>query len=73
MRAPPNKALVAQLDRASDYESEGYRFESCRVRHREEAEQRRSDLRRVFVQIAGIVQREKLSLGLMSCNDGGKY
>jgi hypothetical protein len=27
------RALVAQLDRASDYGSEGYRFESCRVRH----------------------------------------
>src|ERR687897_1719358 len=25
-------ALVAQLDRASDYESEGRRFESCRAR-----------------------------------------
>ena len=27
------KALVAQLDRASDYESEGRAFESLRVRH----------------------------------------
>jgi hypothetical protein len=26
-------APVAQLDRASDYESEGHRFESCRVHH----------------------------------------
>lgn len=26
-------ALVAQLDRASDYESEGWRFESFRARH----------------------------------------
>src|ERR671917_107780 len=26
-------ALVAQPDRASDYESEGRRFESCRARH----------------------------------------
>ena len=26
-------ALVAQLDRASDYESEGRRFESCRARY----------------------------------------
>src|SRR5687767_6608462 len=30
---PKAKALVAQLDRASDYGSEGYKFESCRVRH----------------------------------------
>ena len=27
-------ALVAQLDRASDYGSEGCKFESCRVRHK---------------------------------------
>ena len=26
-------APVAQLDRVSDYESEGHRFESCRARH----------------------------------------
>ena len=26
-------APVAQLDRASDYESEGYRFDSCRAHH----------------------------------------
>ena len=26
-------ALVAQLDRASDFESEGCRFESCPARH----------------------------------------
>ena len=26
-------APVAQLDRASDYGSEGCKFESCRVRH----------------------------------------
>ena len=27
-------ALVAQLDRASDYESEGRRFESCRAHYK---------------------------------------
>jgi hypothetical protein len=27
-------ALVAQLDRASDYESGGRTFESCRARHK---------------------------------------
>jgi hypothetical protein len=38
--APPDgimgilDALVAQPDRASDYESEGRRFESCRARHK---------------------------------------
>jgi hypothetical protein len=37
--APPggimciSDALVAQPDRASDYESEGRRFESCRARY----------------------------------------
>ena len=30
---PPQEALVAQLDRASDYESEGREFESLRARH----------------------------------------
>jgi hypothetical protein len=29
----PRHALVAQLDRASDFESEGRRFEPCRVHH----------------------------------------
>jgi hypothetical protein len=29
-----SNALVAQPDRASDYESEGRRFESCRARYR---------------------------------------
>jgi hypothetical protein len=37
MRAPPalfaKNAPVAQLDRASDYESEGRTFESFRARH----------------------------------------
>ena len=28
------EAPVAQLDRASDYGSEGCKFESCRVRHK---------------------------------------
>ena len=28
-----NNASVAQLDRASDYGSEGYGFNSCQVRH----------------------------------------
>ena len=28
-----NKALVAQLDRASAFEAESRRFESCRARH----------------------------------------
>ena len=28
-----NNAPVAQLDRVSDYESEGYRFDSCQARH----------------------------------------
>ncbi len=28
-----NDAPVAQLDRASDYGSEGCKFESCRARH----------------------------------------
>jgi hypothetical protein len=28
-----NRAPVAQLDRASDYESEGRMFESCRAHH----------------------------------------
>ena len=31
-------APVAQLDRASDYGSEGCKFESCRVRHLKTAE-----------------------------------
>src|SRR5882757_2888237 len=30
----PGKALVAQLDRASDFESEGREFESLRARHK---------------------------------------
>ena len=30
---PIEDAPVAQLDRASDYGSEGCKFESCRVRH----------------------------------------
>ncbi len=30
---PSRDALVAQLDRASDFGSEGYRFDSCRVHH----------------------------------------
>ena len=29
-----NHAPLAQLDRVSDYESEGYRFNSCRVRYK---------------------------------------
>ena len=29
----PHDAPVAQLDRASDYGSEGCKFESCRARH----------------------------------------
>src|SRR3981189_2259484 len=38
VRIPPSPPLsddgpLAQLDRASDYESEGRRFESCRARH----------------------------------------
>ena len=28
-----NEASVAQLDRASDFGSEGYRFKSCRTHH----------------------------------------
>ena len=31
LSAETKYALVAQLDRASDYESEGHRFESCRA------------------------------------------
>ena len=30
---PPNSGLVAQLDRALDYESKGRAFESLRVHH----------------------------------------
>ena len=33
-----SEAPVAQLDRASDYGSEGCKFESCRVRHLKTAE-----------------------------------
>ena len=32
-RFQETKAPVAQLDRVSDYESEGYRFDSCQARH----------------------------------------
>lgn len=32
-RMMTNKALVAQLDRAADFESAGRRFEPCRARH----------------------------------------
>ena len=32
-RTQSHCAAVAQLDRASDYESEGHRFDSCRLRH----------------------------------------
>ena len=33
LRPAPDKALVAQLDRAPDYESGGREFESSRARH----------------------------------------
>ena len=43
----PN-ALVAQLDRASDYESEGRRFESCRARS-----QNRRESKEALVRLTG--------------------